>query len=978
MEYVNSNVKLPRVRRLAFLLLSLPALAQPARVPWTTGKVTGSPDVPPPFFLQRTYPNLKFNRPLDVAFTPGLDRIFVAEQAGKIVSFPRTVDVARPDLLLNILEIDTGWKQVPGCRGIEAIYAFTFHPRFRDNRFVYICYTLSMPKRPAEPIGSRVSRFTVVTTDGIPRVDPKSEQRIIEWHVGGHNGVCLQFGPDGMLYISTGDQADPFPPDMFKTGQDISDLRSSILRIDVDRPAAGQAYSIPRDNPFVKTPNARGEVHSYGYRNPWRMSFDRATGQLWVGDVGWELWEMIYAAKPGGNYGWGITEGPNPINPSGKMGPTPILPATLALSHAESMSVTGGFVYRGKKFPELVGHYVFGDWDTRRLWAAKLDGPDKLEPHRTIAITDQRIVSFAEDADRELLVLDYEGGGLYELARNPAADQPLAFPRTLGATGLFADVAKQTPAPGVVPYSIKATQWVDGANAQRFVAVPGDKPVRWATDDIFERLHTGFPKDSVLVRTFTLPMKSGHAESARRIETQLLHFDGRQWRGYSYRWRDDQSDADLVDEAGADLPLVIEDPTVPGGQRRQTWHFNSRTQCLTCHGIHAGYVIAYHDHQLDLPLTSGENQVDALRRMQLLPAKYGRGMKGPPPPAQFTLVDPSNESAALEDRARSYLHANCAHCHRQHGGGSASIDLRRERSLKDTRTIDQPPLLGHFEIDDARLIAPGAPQRSVLLYRMAKTGSGRMPHIASDVVDDRGVALIGSWIAAMAPAREDPAARALADPAQLDKFLASTSGGLAVLHALNTTQASAAVRQQVLERALASPLPSVHDLFDRFSGRDMARAPKLGAKIDRIKLLAIPGDARRGRDVFLNAGQCATCHAAGDVPGREFGPNLSKIAAKYDKGQLLENILDPSKTILEGFTSYTIIKSDGDALSGFLVSRTESEIVIKDAALQALHIPQAEVKSVRPQAISTMPEGLLGNLDAQQAADLLEWLATLK
>src|SRR4029079_11329337 len=141
------------------------------------------------------------------------------------------------------------------------------------------------------------------------RLDPASEAVLITWPSGGHNGGSLQFGRDGYLYISTGDGAGPNPPDPLKTGQDVSDLLSSVLRIDVDRPAGGKPCRVPDDNPLVNTAGARPEIWAYGFRNPWRMSFDSTTGALWVGDVGWELWEMIYSVERGGNYGWRVTEG---------------------------------------------------------------------------------------------------------------------------------------------------------------------------------------------------------------------------------------------------------------------------------------------------------------------------------------------------------------------------------------------------------------------------------------------------------------------------------------------------------------------------------------------------------------------------------------------------------------------------------------------------------------------------------------------
>ena len=240
-------------------------------------------------------------------------------------------------------------------------------------------------------MGSRVSRFRVLKTDP-PRVDPGSETVLIRWLAGGHNGGCLKFGPDGFLYISTGDAASPTPPDPFDTGQDISDLLSSILRIDVDRADPGKTYAIPADNPFRDLSGARGEVWSFGFRNPWKMSFDRQTGDLWVGDVGWEMWELVYRVERGGNYGWSVMEGRQPVRPEARRGPTPILPPTIDYPHSEGASVTGGYVYRGSKYPDLVGTYIYGDWVSHKIWGARFDGkkvtsnkapgPGQLADHR--------------------------------------------------------------------------------------------------------------------------------------------------------------------------------------------------------------------------------------------------------------------------------------------------------------------------------------------------------------------------------------------------------------------------------------------------------------------------------------------------------------------------------------------------------------------------------------------------------------------
>ncbi len=222
-------------------------------------------------------------------------------------------------------------------KGAEQVYGLTFHPGFPTNRWVYVCYVLKSDL----PDGSRVSRFKVGDSNP-PRVDPASELILITWLSGGHNGGCLKFGHDGYLYISTGDAAAPNPPDPFQTGQDNGDLLSSILRLDVDQTEPGRNYRIPTDNPFVKMSGSRPEIWAYGFRNPWRMSIDRKSGDLWVGDVGWELWEMICRVERGGNYGWSIVEGPQSVNPEWKRGPTPILPPVKAHPHTEAASITGG------------------------------------------------------------------------------------------------------------------------------------------------------------------------------------------------------------------------------------------------------------------------------------------------------------------------------------------------------------------------------------------------------------------------------------------------------------------------------------------------------------------------------------------------------------------------------------------------------------------------------------------------------------
>ncbi|HJZ56557.1 MAG TPA: PQQ-dependent sugar dehydrogenase, partial [Gemmataceae bacterium] len=576
------------------------------RKPWTTSKVTGSPDPPPPFKAVRVFPEVKFKKPLLITRCPGTDRLFVGEHEGALYSV-KPGPAAKAELFFDIRKEVKTIDKTPGAKEVETVYGLVFHPKFEQNRSCYVCYTLRAKdgKVPNLPDGSRVSRFTVTATDP-PRIDPASEEIVITFLQGGHNGGDLHFGPDGMLYISTGDGASPNPPDPLNTGQDCSDLLSSVLRIDVDHKDPGKNYAVPKDNPFVNMPDVKPEIWAYGFRNPWRMSFDRKTGELWLGDVGWELWEMVHRVEKGGNYGWSITEAHQPIKPNQKPGPTPIRPPMIELPHTIAASVTGGYVYCGKKLPELQGAYIFGDWETRRIWAARFEG-DRVKEMPEIVKPSVRVVAFGEDHDGELYFADYDTGLIYTLERNDAAGKNTNFPTKLSDTGIFASVKDNTRAEGVIPFSPNARQWQDGATAEWLLALPGlssvsvfDKPRPLPGQVYWHDFKMQFPKDAVLVKTISMDLLVNGKETRRRLETQILHCDGEDWHGYTFAWRDDQSDADLVPADGSEKVFEVPAPFLPAGKREQVWTFHSRTQCMSCHSAWSEYSLAFNVRQLNL------------------------------------------------------------------------------------------------------------------------------------------------------------------------------------------------------------------------------------------------------------------------------------------------------------------------------------------------------------------------------------------
>jgi glucose/arabinose dehydrogenase len=252
------------IRTFSLIALLSAATASAERIPWTTSRVHGSPEPPAPFRVERAFPKITFAFPVDAVTIPGTKRIVVVEQYGRIFSLPNDESYEKADLFAELKQFEPETSET---------YAITFHPRFAENRLAYVWINLDNRGKPNRENGTRILRFRVTESDP-PTLDLTTGATIFTWLGGGHNGGTIRFGPDGMLYISAGDSESPDPPDSKVTGQDISDVLSSVLRIDVNHPEGDRLYTIPRDNPFVTTPGARGEVWAYGFRNPWRFSFD--------------------------------------------------------------------------------------------------------------------------------------------------------------------------------------------------------------------------------------------------------------------------------------------------------------------------------------------------------------------------------------------------------------------------------------------------------------------------------------------------------------------------------------------------------------------------------------------------------------------------------------------------------------------------------------------------------------------------------
>lgn len=939
------------------------AEAKPERIPWTTSRIHGSPEPAKPYVAARVYPTLEFKDATEIRFDASSKRWFVLERTGKIFSFPHEGSIAEADLIVDLKALHPD---------LDNLYGFAFHPKFAENRQVFLTYTIGTGKDD----GTRLSRF-IMSVGALAQFDTASEQVILTWLSGGHNGANLQFGPDGFLYVSTGDAEVPSPPDPRNTGQDVSDLLSGILRIDVDKQDPGRAYSIPADNPFVQTPNARPEVWAYGLRNPWKMSFDRTTSRLWCGDVGWELWEMVHLIERGGNYGWSAMEASQTVRADAPKAPTPIRPPVVAHSHDEAASITGGYVYHGKKFPELVGAYIYGDWETGKIWALWHDGK-QVTRHEEIADTPHKIIAFGQDADGELIYAHYgPQGTLHTLEKNPEAGKANAFPRKLSETGLMSTLRPgMTPAPGTHTFTINVPMWDSGASSWHLLGLPGTSTIQTKIE--VKRFGGGrqsktakliWPKDAVLAKTLVMWLKAG--EGSTPIETQLLHFDGDAWQAYTYRWDDAAEDAELVPSQGAERTLTDAEG------RSIKWRFHARSECLRCHNSWMGGALAFRPEQLSGKPSRFDANRDKKHEFVALGLIDEAFMDADSP----SLVPSDVHVAGPDAAARSYLDANCSPCHRQNAGGAVTMMLNAGLALDEMKAVDVPPSQGGLGLENARLIARGNPWNSIICLRMAKSGTGHMPVVGPREVDVQGLKIIEDWIARMG---DEVASAAELLPkewneALLRDKLATVEGAMQVRRAVDDGLLKDALRQTALDIAWKSPLPTVRDLFDRFKPEDQ-REVTLGMNPDAAKVLTMTGDSKRGAAILSLQGKLGTCYACHFIggTGRDFGPDLSKIGARLKREQILESLLHPSKAIAQGYAAVTVEMNDDTMQTGFVVKDGVAELTLKTATGQSVTLRKDDVKSQTKLPVSLMPEGLIQGLTPQEAADVLSYLESLR
>jgi uncharacterized repeat protein (TIGR03806 family) len=659
--------------------------------------------------LEPVFADLIFDRPVLLLQVPGRDeRFYVVEQIGRIQLVQNGV---------KSLFVDISGRVTSGNYGDErGLLGAAFDPRFADNGRVYLSYNTT----ENGALLSIISRFR--SGDGGATLDAGSEQRLlrVEQPFPNHNGGGIAFGPDGYLYIGLGDGGSGGDP--MGNGQNPGTLLGKFLRIDVA--TSDETYNVPADNPFPDPPY-RKEIWALGFRNPWRWSFDRATGALWAGDVGQNVWEEVDLVRKGGNYGWDIREGAHCFETQ-SCATAGLVEPVVEYDHSLGVSITGGHVYRGSAIPTLVGRYVYGDFASGRIWGVFSDADGNPEARQLLS-ADKRISSFGEGNDGELYVLHYGDGGdgdgkndgqLYKIV--PAGPPPPdTFPRKLSQTGCMQPERPWRPGPGLVPYTVNAQLWSDGAAKERWFAIPDGTRIGVAQDGDLD-----FPVGTVVVKQFRL--------GERPIETRLLirHDDG-EWGGYSYEW----------DPDGDDATLLPASKTVSFGSQR--WFYPGREDCMRCHTGAAGRSLGLEVAQLGGLHDYGNGRVaPQLATLAHIDLFDGALPAVPPLPG-------SCDGADREREARAVLHANCSHCHRPGGGGRGELDLRFTTPLAMAGICNVSPQHGTLGLSEPRLLTPGQPERSLIAARMRALDVNRMPPLATSVVDAASVRIVEDWIRAL-------------------------------------------------------------------------------------------------------------------------------------------------------------------------------------------------------------------------------------
>ena len=726
------------------------------------------------------FPNISFDSPLTFNELPEGNKIIVGQRDGKIYWFDKTPNVSSKNLLIDLSEkVGVVWDG--GFLGL------TLHPEFgtTGNNYFYVYYTTedansndfpnyytTQSCNSQEYWGNFLILARYEMNPNTLAVQESSEQVLLKLRMYGttHRGGGLLFGDDGFLYLTTGDQT------AFKKSQDIlNNLDGGVLRLDVDKDntkshppvrnmpddhgysdeITGNGYWIPNDNPFLSPTGVNfEEYYSMGHRNPHRMTKDRATGKLYVGEIGGGRHEEINIVKKGKNYGWPLYEGLyySTFCVQNLYNNMPHEEPLVAFPRSEANSIIGGFVYRGNEVPELQGKYICADYGNgEEIFTVNID-TGAYEQYGNFTSTN--VISFGEDKQGELYILKLGVSSLYKITSKNAGTGNT--PTLLSQTGAFSDLANLTPVDGLIPFDLVESFWSDGALKKRWMAIPNDGSHNTAAEKInySENDNWDFPIGSVLIKHFELPIDENNPSITKRLETRfsIKASDGN-FYFITYKWNDQQTDAVLL-TSGLEETINIE--KLDGSIGTQTWSYPSTIDCVTCHNPTSGGVIGTQAKYLNKDYTYTKtgrtaNQLVTLSHLGILDEVITDADTS----IILTSKSINDPNASLDEKARSYLDLNCAYCHRPGTGNRGDFDLRLNLDITQTRLLTASVYLP-LGIPGEKIVKAGDANTSVLYHRMNSIAPAiRMPLIAKNKLDVTAVQLINDWINQLDP---DPCA----------------------------------------------------------------------------------------------------------------------------------------------------------------------------------------------------------------------------
>ncbi|MFG0261476.1 MAG: hypothetical protein ACF788_03710, partial [Novipirellula sp. JB048] len=596
----------------------------------------------------------------------------------------------------------------------------------------------------------------------------------------------------------------------------------------------------------------------------------------------------------------------------------------ITYDHRYGRAIVGGRVYRGDRFPELHGAYLYGDYASGIIWASHYDGQQVTQTSK-LASPKVSIAGFGQDANQEIYVCALDGI-IYRFRKIDTGSQEPSppFPEKLSETKLFASLENLTPAAGMIPYSVNVPMWSDGAVQHRYIALPKSGQVQFSIDRPWQ-----FPVGTVFVRHLSISV-TDKQHPIQHLETRLLVHGRHGWDGYSYVWNEQQNDAELVE-----LPPVreIEVATEQGPDHRH-WNYLTREQCNVCHSKANGIVLGVNTRQLNRLDSETAHSTNQLQRLADL------GIFQEPLPADLSHLssfpDWPTRNASIKELARAYLAVNCAVCHVRDRLGITEIDLRYDTLLADTRLVGERPRRPKSTRSAARhaLIDPGRPAESELLRRLKDRGEDRMPPLGRSIPDQTAVEVIRGWIAGMRDQEGH------FDP-----------------------EVIIAMKPEV---TLESPIPGTYNTeFVRRLVWEVRES----------------GDPRSGRAVFeSDHANCKACHLIGsgsDVAPFAKGPDLAGVGSEHSLESLIESVLWPQRTIKEGYELTAVLLGDGRVISGYVESETDQSITIRDILTNRSNkIDQTEIEASSATG-SAMPATVASQLSRAQLIDLIAFLHSL-